>query len=161
MILAKKGSGKTCLAMDLAETWKGPRIVVDPACCLPDLADGRTRFVERWEVDSGLLPVAEALYVLDEVDLIAPSDVNLMRVCGGKLYDIVHLARHQGKGAAVIGTARRPANVRRDLTSQADRIFVGKLSEQLDLKYVADFAGKAAARHARQAKVGQFREYRT
>lgn len=73
----------------------------------------------------------------EEIDFFCARNLH------GAAYPIIHAGRH--RGLKVFAAARRPANVPRDLTSQASRLICFNFSEPNDLKYVAEYMGRKAA----------------
>jgi len=74
-----------------------------------------------------------------EADLLAPNS--------GALHPAVRALIHRGRhyGINLLAAVRRPAEVARDLTSQADLVVLFRLSEPRDLAFVRAFVGKSIA----------------
>lgn len=92
--------------------------------------------------------------VFDEIDMVCSPygiDDNLNR--------IIQYGRHLNVG--LIGASRRPANVHRNLTSQAMEIICFNIQEPRDLKYIADFCGENIANNLPNLKVGEFMKFPT
>lgn len=75
---------------------------------------------------------SDAYLICDEVDKFAHA-----KFCPPYFKKIIRYGRHKNQG--IIGIARRPANVSRDLTSQASLIVSFKQHEPRDVSYLAEF----------------------
>jgi hypothetical protein len=76
--------------------------------------------------------------IVDEVNLFcSPAK------CPAPLLELLRIGRHASVN--LIFAARRPAEVARDLTAQADRIEAYRTIEPNDLKWFSDVCGKAFA----------------
>ena len=76
--------------------------------------------------------------VVDEVNLFCKPGQ-----CPAPLLELLRIGRHAS--VDLIFAARRPAEVARDLTAQADRIEAYKTIEPNDLKWFSDVCGKSFA----------------
>ena len=73
--------------------------------------------------------------VIEEVDMIcSPSFI------GAEFANVIKRGRH--KQVNIIANSRRPSEVNRLLTSQASEIYVFKLNEPTDVKYISNFSSK-------------------
>lgn len=74
--------------------------------------------------------------VADELDLLASPHSWGTRW----IRDVLHYGRHLD--LSLIGCSRRPANVHRDVTALASRVFLGRITEPRDVDYcVAAWGG--------------------
>ena len=96
--------------------------------------------------------VQNCVAVFDEIDLMGTYIQK-----NHPLYEIIHYGRHLNVG--IISASRRPANVSRNLTSQADEIITFRIQEPRDLKYLEEFAGKDIADKAPNLGIGEFMRY--
>lgn len=110
------------------------------------LLRGKINYEEFWKFAA---TCRRWVIVFDEIDKCCSSSW-----LPEGLYDICQFGRHLQ--VDLIGGARRPANVHRDVTSQSDEIIVHKIREPRDLKYIHDFCGEFAARRAPTLAVGEF-----
>lgn len=94
------------------------------------------------------IAVGNCVVIYDEIDMVcSPSYIS------NPLYRIIHYGRHlkvRNKIVTVrlVGASRRPANVSRDLTSQADKVIIFKVTEPRDLKYIELYT---TSEHAKMA----------
>jgi hypothetical protein len=134
LVLARIGCGKTTLAARLAKDWPSDYIAIhDPMaslCEFPWLED-----VEEFNHQS-LRP--GMLLILDEVDLLAKTHGYEPKW----IRDMFHYCRHYQ--ITIIGTARRPANVHKDLTGLVGQVYLGQITEPRDIKYCYDAWGQRA-----------------
>jgi len=90
--------------------------------------------------------------VFDEIDLAcSPTYIE------PNLYRIIHYGRHLNVG--IISASRRPGNVSRNLTSQADEIICFRIEEPRDLKYISDYCGEDIAKKLPILRIGEFVRY--
>jgi len=75
--------------------------------------------------------------ILEEVNA---RDIGNVRQPDPVFLDLVNFGRN--RGVSLICVAKRPAQVSRDLTSQADIIISFKQDEPNDIKYLQEFCGK-------------------
>lgn len=171
VIIGRKGFGKSTKARELVES-EPRRIIFDP---MREYTDGvvvrsfeeaveyldrvrdrdysvilRTldpedelRLIElavHGEPESPLLP-GVMLYV-DEADRLCSPH----RLPHG-LFRAVNYGRHFG--VSMIFVSRRPRRLHRDMTANADRIFVGKTQEPADLDYLAEFITRELSERAK------------
>ncbi len=80
----------------------------------------------------------ELLVVCEEANLLAPAGRE-----SESFRRLVALGRH--RGISIIATSRRPAEVSRLLTSQADELYVCRMQEPADLRYLASLGLEASA----------------
>jgi len=71
-------------------------------------------------------------------------DLGNVRQPSPDFIDLVNFGRN--KGISLICTAKRPAQVNRELTAQADIIVSFRQDEPLDIEYLQDFCGKDVGR---------------
>ena len=139
VVFGKKGYGKTSWLLEYlyanATRYQSIRIF-DPMCQFED--DPRWEFFSVADLGDLAIDPAEvpwpSLWVLDEVDLVAPSS----GVVHPQIYDLIHFGRHLV--ADTIAASRRPSRVSRDLTSQADRMVLLRLTEPRCIDYVKEYA---------------------
>lgn len=120
LVLGRRGCGKTTLAIRLASGWPTARIHVH---------DPMGTMLAFREADTKSLDTPGNLLLLDEIDLLAGAH--------GYLHSWVREAVHYGRhlGISIIGCARRPANIHRDLTALATTVYLGQTTEPRDLDY--------------------------
>jgi len=82
--------------------------------------------------------VVDCVVVVDEIDRYA----GIHRMVP-ELSDLAHYGRH--RAVSLVGTARRPANVNRDLTALADELVCCRVTEPRDLAYLAQWMGTETA----------------
>jgi DNA helicase HerA-like ATPase len=88
----------------------------------------------------GELPASHGLcLVLEEVQFLAP-----LHALDPWLAESVFTGRHAG--LAIIASTQRPASVHKSLVSQASNVFVGRLFEYRDVRYLEDCIGEIARR---------------
>lgn len=92
------------------------------------------------------LTIGNCVCVFDEIDMVcSPAFIS------DPLYRIIHYGRHvlnednEKVFVKLIGASRRPANVSRDLTSQADSVIVFKIDEPRDIKYLNEYTSVKVA----------------
>lgn len=120
LVLGRRGCGKTTLAIQLAAGWPTANIHVhDPMGVM----------LAFREASDDSLNTPGNLLLLDEIDLLASAR--------GYEYPWVREAVHYGRhlGISIIGAARRPANIHRDLTALASTVYLGQMLEPRDLDY--------------------------
>jgi hypothetical protein len=123
LILARRGWGKTTLARRLASAWPKESVLVhDPMGQFPEY-----ELIDE-HCEARLMP-ENSLVIADEIDLIAPAQ----GYQNDWIRPIVHYGRHYG--IHLIGCARRPANVHRDLSALASAVYLGSITEPRDLEY--------------------------
>ena len=86
--------------------------------------------------------------VFDEVDLACHAGY-----IGTHLYRVVNYGRHNGN--LLICGARRPADISRNITSNAWRIIIFNLTEDRDLMYIRKNLGDEYATRARKLRIGE------
>ena len=74
-------------------------------------------------------PFTDATVILDEVDMLCTAGQ-----AHPALHRLIHYGRHQRVN--LVATARRPQDMYRGLTSQADTIVAFRADELLDLEYL-------------------------
>ena len=123
LVLGRRGCGKTFLARKLAHAWPPDRILVhDPMAefpqyeVIPDDFDPET-------FTPGTLVIA------DEIDLVAPPP----GYAAPWVRHVTHYGRHSG--VSMIGCSRRPANIHRDISALATRVYLGRMTEPRDVDY--------------------------
>jgi DNA helicase HerA-like ATPase len=153
-ITGRKGSGKSTYAQKLASRIyaAGRRVVMlDPMNCFDLPGSPRIHFrreiVERlWGRSFVAIPGNEPQFpetvfrwayicgdltlVIDEVDIYLPHAEPSLA-----LLDIIRYGRH--RRINLIAVSQRPANVKRDLTAQADYLVMFQSTEPRDLDYLA------------------------
>jgi energy-coupling factor transporter ATP-binding protein EcfA2 len=170
VVVGKKGSGKTTLARDLVLA-APRRIIMDPmwehrdgvivnsfaglVSYLRPLRHSRYAVVFRSMDDDerdaviDLLtdgeptnaPLPGVTVLLDEVDrMCSPSTIP------EGLRRLVNYGRHFN--VSLVAVARRPRQMHRDVTANADRICIGQTQEPRDLDYLAEFIGQELADRA-------------
>lgn len=182
VVFGRKGSGKTYWARGYVDKYSGPVLIWDsaadfagPACAHPvrnaavfygfaDVLEAASagRFddssrivVQEGRNAAGLASFERAcawtrragnmLFVVDEVDLFcSPSRIP------DALSDCVSLGRHSCLDMLFL--ARRPAEVHREITSQADWIRAFKTTEPRDLVYLEQVGGKVFAESVRNRR---------
>lgn len=139
LIFGRRGTGKTYMGAHLAKDWPQDYIAVsDPKSEL---------LAYDWLVDVEELTVQSMrpgmLIIMDEVDMQATP----RGYSPPWIREVFHYSRQYG--GSVIAMARRPANVHRDLTFLADHVYLGKITEPRDLKYLDESWGEIThqARH--------------
>ena len=163
VILGKKGTGKTTLAKWYSLKSEKPVIIIDPqdqfsdlSLIFTDIYEASTFIADRWyelrafggrvvvqvsdeeDVQEFLTwaweRLKDYLLIIDEVDLFYNqwnwSHKNIIR-------KFIHYGRH--KEADLITTSRRPANLPKDLLSQADVLEIFRMREPRDLNYLKQF----------------------
>lgn len=161
-VFGKIGAGKSS---DVVELLRGRSrvIVVDPlreyaaddvfesTVELLNYIAGRRRFEVVYRFPAGVdkfdrfpllleiaLVVGELTLVVDEVGLV------LRRERLPKIWDeVVNQGRH--RGLKIIAAAQRFTKVNRDFTASATQLRIFRTSEPADVRYFAEFIGKAAA----------------
>jgi DNA helicase HerA-like ATPase len=73
------------------------------------------------------------------------------------LNKIIQYGRHKNVG--LIGSARRPSRVVRDLTANASSVIIYNIQEPRDLKYLEEFCGKDFAFMAQYLDIGEYVHY--
>lgn len=94
-------------------------------------------------------PLPDVVIYLDEID----------RHCGpSTLPEPLHKLANYGRHfrVSLIGVARSPKRVHRDLTRAADAIHVGRMNEPADIDYLNDFIGSDLCERARQLQDRDF-----
>ena len=129
LILGRRGTGKTTLALKLAEAWPRRRVIAHDPMAQMTKYPAIPKPPERPKLRNGVL------LLLDEVDLLAPPS----GYAAEWIRDAVHYGRHEGY--TIIACARRPANVHRDMSALATVVYLGRITEPRDLKYCADAWG--------------------
>lgn len=164
LVFGKKGRGKTRLVQTylLPQLRKRRLVIFDPhaeynqpwitrADSIEDLQDfladynDESPFAVCWTPGhADEVPNFPALVYQMENLWVIVEEVN-MRGMGNlwtpapEFLDLVNFGRN--KGISLIGTAKRPAHVIRDLTSQADIIISFKQDEPNDIKYLREMCG--------------------
>lgn len=178
LIFGMKGSGKSHLARKLLET-ESRKISVDVmrettrgaiVKTLPDALEylrrvrfGRFSVILRTldpEEELALLeflthgepdnpPLPDVTAYIDEIDrLCNPSQIP------DSIFRLVNYGRHFR--VSLIAAARRPNRVHRDLTANADRIFIGKLHEPRDADYLREYVGPELSERVKTLAARQF-----
>lgn len=168
VILARKGTGKSCLMQFLLLMNSKSSIIIDPTASLPPFKnrlsfENEKEFIQAMKnPETGLFKrfknkkidcVIETPQDLDAflaylVDiklknfLLVIDEIDLFYGAtlpqNTALYRIINLGRHSE--IDIIGVARRPANMPRPLTSQSDNIYIGNMNhEPNDEKYLKEF----------------------
>lgn len=132
LVVARRGHGKTYLIAHLAKEWKDGEILVhDPMYCFSKFS-----WLENCkEYDVNVIPPPGTLVLLDEVDLLA----NTHKYSHDNIRKLIHYCRHYA--ITLICTARRPANIHRDLTALCDKVYLGKLSDSRDIDFYVEQFG--------------------
>lgn len=156
----KRGSGKTTEAMRLLQQCRGGRVFFDTLSkhALPnyvavsqpgELKDAlRVRstpriiyqprcgnLLEHFEaVNAIVYAVGELVYVVDEIDYHCSASA-----LPPHLYVLVNYGRHSH--VAMVFTARRPAQVSRELTGACWEMRLFRTTETRDIRYFADLLG--------------------
>jgi len=135
LIVGKKGTGKTTLLKSYILTYSldnREKIIIDPLKQIGNVDDFITLTIDEEEQ---ILKILEKLYnrgdvvlFIDEIDLYSTS-TDYQKSIIRKLF---RYARN--KGISVIATAKRIANVNKDIISNCDKIHVFQTVEQNDLK---------------------------
>ena len=97
----------------------------------------RRKFTELHGVDPA--PEYGLCLVIEEVHFLAP-----LHALDPWLAESVFTGRHAG--LAIIASTQRPASVHKSLVSQASNVFVGRLFEYRDIRYLSDSIGEQASR---------------
>ena len=170
VVVGKKGSGKTTLARDLVLA-APRRLIMDPMWEHTDgvivtsfagfeayvrpLRHARyaviCRFMDDDDRDAVVdlltdgepnnAPLPSVVVLLDEVDrMCSPSTIP------EGLRRLVNYGRHFN--VSLVAVARRPRQMHRDVTANADRICIGQTQEPRDLDYLAEFIGQELADRA-------------
>lgn len=170
-IVGRKGSGKSCLAASLVSE-ADKRIILDPmfehkgGILVTDF-DSLVEYTDRLrlhryavvfrsmepietdllvalltEGDPNMPPLPGVTIFIDEIDKLCDA-----RVISEGLKRLVNYGRHYR--VSLIAASRRPRQVHRDITANADRILIGQSQEPRDLEYLAEFVGETAAEEAR------------
>jgi len=169
-IFGKKGGGKTSIAanfindlnrliiFDHNREYERGLFVHNPQeliTALKKYHESAFRIIYRFDESMPLSDHAE--YFFKAVNTIKNFSLlyeEIDRVSGPRfmpvgLDNIVNIGRH--KGIDLIALSRRPARVNRDLTSNADRIYIaGPLNEPNDINYLAEFIGSECSEKLRQ-----------
>lgn len=179
VILARQGSGKTALMQYLLLANPKSCIVFDPTYSLPPFKNrvfvdfetqsvrrvlneiGRRIYTQKIDVVINRCEDPESVLgliyhnlenvavVIDEVDLAYSSFISNK----SNLYKIANFGRHSELD--LIAVARRPANMPRAITSQANFIYLGNTNaEPLDSKYIRSYVSREA--FAAYESVGAF-----
>lgn len=90
-------------------------------------------------VASLVAAVGEMVFAVDEIDYFGTAGA-----CDEKLDWLIRYGRH--RRVAMVYTARRPAEVPRNLTAQTSEFRIFRLTEPRDLEYMTRLIGPAAAR---------------
>jgi DNA helicase HerA-like ATPase len=175
-ITGRKGSGKTTLSNEIAQTAMlgGRRVIVIapmggielPGCpvisSLPELLEDKTRgrsFVVQPDSDElaakvlqyGYL-VGNCVLVVDEIDLYANNTSPMWETM-----NIIRYGRH--RACSLVGISQRPANVVRDLTAQADYLIMFQSTENRDIEYLAGRIGPELGEQVRNLAQFEYRIY--
>lgn len=169
LVLGGRGSGKTTLLQALVKhggARHGARFVIWDRLghWLPS-AYPTARIVTRStpEAISRLaIKLAPCTLVVDEIDLYAPSSRPIPE--SSAVYEILHMGRQacaygefrRPGPVALVGAARRPANVRTDLKDLADRVYLGRMTGRSNLAWVEDLAGREIAERLPSFRTGEF-----
>lgn len=94
-------------------------------------------------------PLPGCTLCVDELDkLCSPSTLPV------ELHDVVNYGRHYR--VSLIGLARRPNKLHRDITANADRIVIGQTLEPRDVDYLTEFIGETLAARAKRLRRWEF-----
>lgn len=167
-VIGHKGHGKTKLTEALALLTKKPVIYADPRFQFDDKPKRRLHFksvgeFRKWinnrtnfkifmkyrlelivnafddtfdELANIVLKMSDITFVVDEVDMFADTRMNNKK----PFYKLIHYGRHDR--IDIITTSRRPANISRNLTSQTDIFYFGKIREPADKEYIKKAVGQ-------------------
>ena len=132
MVFGRRGMGKTTLLRRWCLDWPGPVFTYDP--------HGQLAGLPAAPLTGNILRAyGPALAAVDEIDRLAPP----YRI-DPVLATIANEGRHYG--ITLVGTARRPRRVHRDLTALADVLYCARITEPTDLRYLADLVGPTAVK---------------
>ena len=171
-VFGKKGGGKTSIAASLTadsnrlivfdhnREYERGMIVTNPQQLIDAIRKYNSsafRLIYRFDDSMRLSEHAEfflrAAYTVTNYTLLFEEidRVSEPRSMPEGLDNIVNVGRH--KGISLIALSRRPARVPRDLTSNADRIFVaGPINEPKDVDYLSEFMGSEVSEKVRALK---------
>jgi hypothetical protein len=90
--------------------------------------------------------------VFDEIDLACSAQFT-----DEYLYKIINYGRHTNN--KIISASRRPHNVSRNLSSQADVIICYRIVEPRDMKYIEEYCGFEIAERCQTLNVGEYIKY--
>lgn len=76
--------------------------------------------------------------VVDEIDRVVPNHAGGLKA-DTALHAVVHYGRHHN--TALLCAARRPRSVHTDIPALADVLFLFRMTNARDLKWIADLAG--------------------
>lgn len=96
--------------------------------------------------------VGNCIAVFDEIDNACNT-----AFMSKSLNKIIQYGRHKNVG--LIGSARRPSRVVRDLTANASSIIIYNIQEPRDLKYIEEFCGEDFAEMAPWLDIGEYIHY--
>lgn len=100
--------------------------------------------------------LGNCICVFDEVDLACSPTTDLKKSMPN-LRRIIHYGRHIKVG--IMSASRRPANVHRDLTSQADELICFRIVETRDKKYIQEYTDDWLADQLPNLRIGEFVRY--
>jgi len=145
--LLKKKSSKRVIVIDtLGEHSKGRKVVTSPVELVKAVKAKRFNIAVKFDdADIGFDWACRVAYAAENLVLVV-EEVDWYVKAGyapvpfGKL---VRYGRH--KSVEMICIARRPPDMWRNLTANADNLFMLRTTEPRDLKYIEEFIGKESS----------------